>query len=831
VLAYNTGWLHLFNATMGAVCFWLERPALRLSFLNVRIFFSLLLMLVSSIATVRAQDSESLAPTNANKEPVLVRGLKVSPALSKSTTPDKEMPAFLEARDMRGDAQNNVVLEGNAVVRRQDAVLKANIINYNKRAGVMDAQGNARLVRDGNIVTGPSITYNTDEGTASIDQPNFWLESGGAGVGSWADVYNRNQMSLTDVTYSGCPCPQPSWYIETEKLDLDFDENEGVARNGVLYFKDVPILASPYLTFPLKKERKSGFLLPTFGSTTNTGLDYTQPYYFNLAPNYDMTMQLRAMSKHGLQLGDEFRYVGEGYSGYMAGTYLNNDITTGTDRWLYTAMHSQSFGNGFYGGYNLNRVSDDNYFKDFASIAVNQAALTYLPSVVSLGWADQYWSAGVQTMTFQTIAPTGTTVAPQYNKVPEYTLNGARFDYGGFDVQSQNTLTAFQMPLDKRFAIGPDGSLRWKPDGQRALSYNSISYPIVQPGWFITPKVAVSMAQYQTEWYGLESWYGYGQPSNSRVLPIMSVDSGMTFDRDTTFFGKSALQTFEPRAYYLRVPYRDQSQLPVYDTTLADLNFSQIFQENIFAGSDRISNANQVTAALTTRWLDADSGFERLSLSIAQQFYFEDQYVTLPGEVPRTDTRSLFLLGGNAALTDTTTTGATFQYNPYTSQWDRAQIVTRWRPQRLATLSLSYRYQINPPPDAIYQTPGQNQISASVQWPLTNRWYTVGRIDYSFNKVDAPSLIDPTVTVAMPKVTQAILGLEYKGDCCWSGRMVFQRYVVSSDQTNTGVFFQLELGGLGALGQNPMGMLGKSIPDYQNINSPIPNVTKFERYE
>ena len=797
----------------------------------MRIFYFLLLLLVSSIATVRAQGSEPLASAGANNEPVLIRGLKVSPALGKSITPDKDMPAFLEARDMRGDAQNNVVLEGNASVRRQDAVLKANIINYNKRAGVMDAQGNARLVRDGNIVTGPSITYNTDDGTASIDQPNFWLESGGAGVGSWADVYNRNQMSLTDVTYSGCPCPQPSWYIETEKLDLDFDENEGVARNGVLYFKDVPILASPYLTFPLKKERKSGFLLPTFGSTTNTGIDYTQPYYFNLAPNYDMTMQLRGMSKHGLQLGDEFRYIGDGYSGYMAGTYLNNDITTGTDRWLYTAMHSQSFGNGFYGGYNLNRVSDDNYFKDFASIAVNQAALTYLPTVVSLGWADQYWSAGVQTMTFQTIAPTGTTVAPQYNKVPEYTLNGARFDYGGFDVQSQNTLTAFQMPLDSRFALGPDGSLRWKPDGQRALSYNSIEYPIVQPGWYIKPKVALSMAQYQTEWYGLENWYGYGQPSNSRVLPIMSLDSGMTFDRDTTFFGKSALQTFEPRAYYLRVPYRDQSQLPVYDTTLADLNFSQIFQENIFAGSDRISNANQVTAALTTRWLDGDSGFERLSLSVAQQFYFEDQYVTLPGEVPRTDTRSVFLLGGNAALTDTTSTGATFQYNPYTSQWDRAQIVTRWRPQRLATLSLSYRYQVNPPPDAIYQTQGQNQISASAQWPLSNRWYTVGRVDYTFNKVDAPSVIDPTVTVAMPKVTQAILGLEYKGDCCWSGRMVFQRYVVSSDQTNTGVFFQLELGGLGALGQNPMGLLGRSIPDYQNVNSPIPNVTKFERYE
>ena len=808
-------------------------PILRIKafFLNVRLIFSLLFLIVSSFATAQTQDAAVRASDQAASGALSVPGLKVSPSLSRPAIADKEMPAFLEATKMRGDGQSNVVLEGGATVRRQDAVIKANIINYNKRIGVMDAQGNARLIRDGNIVSGPSITYNTEDGTASIDQPNFWLDSGGAGVGSWADVYNRNQMSLTDVTYSGCPCPQPSWYIETEKLDLDFAENEGVARNGVLYFKDVPILASPYLTFPLKKERKSGFLLPTFGVTSNTGVDYTQPYYFNLAPEYDMTMQLRAMSKHGLQLGDEFRYVGEGYSGYMAGTYLNRDITTGTDRWLYSASHSQSFGKGFYGFYSLNGVSDDNYFQDFASIAVNQSSITYLPKMASLGWADQYWQTGVTVLTYQTIAPTGSTVIPQYNKVPEYSVNGARFDYGGFDFQTQNTLTSFQMPLDRRFALGPDGSLRWKPDGQRALSYSSISYPIVQPGWFVTPKVALSAAQYQTEWYGLENYFGYGQPSNSRVLPIMSVDSGMTFDRDTTFFGKPSLQTFEPRAYYLRVPYRDQSQIPVYDTTLADLNFSSIFQENIFAGSDRINNANQVTLALSTRWLDADTGFERLSLGIAQQFYFEDQYVTLPFEVPRTDTRSLYLLGASAALTDTTNTAATFQYNPYSSQWDRMQLVARWRPQRLATLSLSYRYQINPPPEAIYQTPGQNQISAAFQWPLAKKWYGVGRVDYTFNKVDAPSTIDPSVTVAQPKITQAILGLEYKGDCCWSGRMVFQRYVVSADQMNTGVFFQLELGGLGALGQSPMALLGRSIPDYQNVNSPIPNVTKFERYE
>jgi LPS-assembly protein len=228
----------------------------------VHIFYSLGWLLGLGIAAVHAQPAPAPAP------PFIVGpGLRISPLLERSTVPDKEMPAFLEGEQIEGDGLGNAKLRGKAVIRRQDAVLKANIIDYNKRTGVMDAQINARLIRDGNVITGSSIIYNADDGTASIDQPNFWLDDGGAGSGSWADVFNRNQMSITDVTYSGCPCPQPSWYIETEKLDLDYAANEGVARNGVLYFKNVPILASPYLTFPLKKERKSGFLLPTFGNT------------------------------------------------------------------------------------------------------------------------------------------------------------------------------------------------------------------------------------------------------------------------------------------------------------------------------------------------------------------------------------------------------------------------------------------------------------------------------------------------------------------------------------------------------------------------------------
>jgi LPS-assembly protein len=787
----------------------------------VRIIYSLWLLLGLWIATVHAQ------PTSAPATPAIVGpGLRISPLLERSTVPDKEMPAFFEGAHIEGDSLGNAKLKGQASIRRQDAVLKANIIDYNKRTGVMDAQINARLIRDGNVITGTSIIYNSEDGTASVDQPNFWLDDGGAGSGSWADVFNRNQMSITDVTYSGCPCPQPSWYIETEKLDLDYAANEGVARNGVLYFKNVPILASPYLTFPLKKERKSGFLLPTFGNTSNTGFDYTQPYYFNIAPNYDATLQTRAMSKRGVQLGGEFRYLGASYSGSMAGTYLAKDLQTGQSRWLYSAQHSQSFGRGFFGAYNVNGVSDSKYFDDFASLGINQAVITALPRQAGGGWANQYFSTSVQVSTFQTLSG-----LPQYNKVPEYAINAARYDVGGFDVQSLNTFTEFRAPLDNRYALGPGGSLRFRPDGQRLLSYNSIAYPIVRPGWYITPKIAISLSQYQTNWYGLEQIFGYGQPSNGRALPIMSIDSGMTFERDTSFFGKAALQTLEPRAYYLRVPYRNQSQYPVYDTTLADFSFSTAFQENIYAGFDRIANANQATFALTTRWLDASSGFERLQLGIAQQFYFEDQQVTLPGEVPRTNTKSQFLFGGSAALTDTLNLSSLVQYNPYANQISRAQLTSRWRPQRLATLALSYRYQVNPPPLSLYQSQGQNQLSAAFQWPLTKKWYSIGRLDYSLNNVTAPSVIDPSRIVAIPKVTQAVMGLEYKGDCCWTGRVVLQRYVVSVDQTNTGVFFQLELGGLGNLGQNPMGVIGRSIPDYQPINPPVPRVSKFERYE
>ncbi len=726
------------------------------------------------------------------------------------TVPDSELPVYLGADAMQSDVERNVTLDGQGVVRRADGVLSGDFLYYNQNTEDVTAIGNARLVQNGNIVVGPSMRYNIDTDVGDVDFPQFWLDNGGAGVGTKAEMTNRNEMTITDVTYSGCPCPDPAWYIKSSKVDLNYDENEGVARNGVLFFKGVPILASPYLTFPLRPERKSGFLLPTFATTNQTGFDLTLPYYLNLAPNYDATLVLRPMSKRGLMLGAESRYLGETYSGSVAGTYLHHDTELGTDRWLYSLQHNQSFGNGFTGGWNLNGVSDDDYFKDFSLLAINDATTTYLPRSVFTGWSNSDWQARVQYTTFQTLGD----IVPQYNLVPGVTLDGARFDQNGFDLQSENAATWFDRPTD---VLGR----QFGPDGQRYVSYNSVSFPIVRPGWYITPKVGLHTTRYETEWYGL-SGVGGRESSNSRVLPITSIDAGMTFERPISFFGLDTIQTLEPRIYYLNVPYRDQSNLPVYDTALSDFSFSQAFQENIYIGGwDRIANANQLTFALSSRLLDEETGFERAAFAVGQRIYFVDQLVTLPGETPRTDVRSEFLINATAALTDTLSTTIDLQYNPYDGDWDRAQIIARFNPKRAATLSASYRYQRNP--TGAFQPQGQEQISLAFQWPLTANIYSVGRVDYSLLNIAERDVV--------PRVTQAIAGLEYRGDCCWAARVIYQRYAIDPNEVNDAIFFQLELSGLGRLGQDPMGLLSSSIPNFQNITPAIKPVGKFERYE
>ncbi|TSH99283.1 LPS-assembly protein LptD [Verticiella sediminum] len=743
-------------------------------------------------------------------------GLRVSPGLREHRELDaNSLPAFTRSEELAGNPDESVTLTGAAEVRRNDVILKGSRIHYDRVGEVLDAEGDVRLLREGSVVTGPGLRLELDTDTGAFSEPNFYVAAtGGSGRAREAEFLSRSRTRLYDAYYTGCPCPEPDWWVRARQVDLDFDKNEGLAYGGVVYFKGVPILGSPILSFPITKDRKSGFLPPTFGITSRSGVQVTTPYYLNLAPNYDATLYPSLYARRGLQLGGEFRYLRPTFSGEVYGTWLPNDRERGDGRWYYNLQHRQTLGGGFGLSWDVQRASDDDYFRDFSQVALDQASTVTLPRSATLSWANTYFNAQLTPVRYQTLQDADAPIVPPYDMMPRFTFAGQRYNWGGADLLMHGDITRFERSpwLTAMYDLPDD-------KGTRFSIYPSLSYPVVRPGWFFTPKVGVHASYYDTR-FNQSLYYGSGAndptqfdvASQSRVLPIASLDTGLVFERQARLFNRDMTQTLEPRLYYLYVPYKDQSMLPVYDTALADFSFSQIFSENAFSGGwDRINNAHQLTAALSSRWIDASSGLERARVSAAQRLYFTDQRVTLPGETARENSRSDFLFEVYGAFTESLSAQATVQYNPHESQFEQASVSGRWDAARLATVYTAYRYR-----RPSYLQNGQEQASVAFQWPLTQRWNAVTRLDYS--------LLDS-------RFSQVLGGLEYNGGCCWTARVVGQRYAVSSEATNTAVFFQLELNGLGALGTNPMETLRRNIPGYESVTPPVVPGSTFERYE
>jgi LPS-assembly protein len=749
------------------------------------------LSLLAAMCLVPAANAQTTS--SAADGELLVPGLKLAPGLITAPPPTADQQrTFLEADQIDGETDSSTRLRGNGEWRRGGTVLKGDLIDYRQVEDEIEATGRVRLLRDGNLVTGPSLKLNLSTGEGTFDQPKFYLGTNGAsGTARTMQFRSNRRVRLEDTIYTGCDCATPAWELRAKRVDLDYEKGEGVGYNGVIYFKDVPILASPIMSFPINDDRKSGFLVPTFGINSKNGIDSMVPYYFNIAPNRDATLYTRLMSKRGLQLAGDFRYLEPNYRGELRGEYLANDNRFGSDRYFFSSKHSQDLGNGFGLNWNYNRASDDQYFRDFSATALGQASAVTLEQSATVTWGSEYWSGYARTLGYQTLQDPKSPIAPPYDR-RQLHLEGARYDWGGFDLRMESDVSRFTHPSNV--------------DGSRAYAYPTISYPMVRPGGFIIPKVGVHMTQYQ-----VDSFSGNQSFGQSRVVPIMSVDSGLVFERETTVFKAPVTQTLEPRLFYLRVPYRNQDRLPLFDTDLADFNFAQVFSENLFSGWDRIADANQLTAALTSRWLDPKSGVERARVMAAQRVYFSDQRVSFPGQEARTDGRSDFLFSVYGALTQSLSAEATVQYNTQIDRLARTIVTTRWQPARLSTVAVSVRQQRQ----AVSRL-AQEQVDVAFQWPLSRQWFGVGRVDYSFQD---------------NRIIEMLAGLEYKSDCCWALRVVGQRYAVAKDEATTALFLQLELTGLSRIGSSPFEALRRGVPGYQTINPSAPAGSVFERYE
>ena len=576
--------------------------------------------------------------------------------------------------------------------------------------------------------------------------------------------------------------------------------NLGVARKAKLVFEDTTIGYLPWVNFPLNDERKTGFLPPTAGYSGKSGIEASVPFYVNLAPNRDLTLAPRELSKRGLQLTGEFRYLDRGYDGDFRVEDLNNDRVANIDRYAITLQHNQKFSDDLTGVVNINKVSDDNYFRDLSS-RINVTSQTTLPREGVLTYRGGWWTATARVQRFQTLQDPASPIVPPYDRLPQLTLNALRQYVGGVDLGLNSEFVKFDrggFPA----AAAADGTNTSYADGSRLTFYPSVSLPLILPGAYLTPKLGFHDTSYSLSRNPLDT-----PDEIHRALPIASLDSGLTFERDTELRGQQFRQTLEPRLYYLYVPYRDQSKIPLFDTGMADFNYAQIFSENIFNGGDRIADANQLTVAATTRLLSPASGQEIVKATIGQRYYFKTQQVTLNDDVTptRENKSSDFLAALSGHVSRYWTLNGALQYNEQRNFFDQLNLGARFAPEIAKTLNLGYRF-----------TRGTlDQVDVSAQWPLGGGWNGVGRYNYSLRE---------------NRLVETLGGFEYNAGC-WIGRLVLQRFAAATGSSTTAVFVQLELNGFSSIGSNPLETLKRNIPGYRRPGQTGSDSQPFDFYE
>jgi LPS-assembly protein len=566
--------------------------------------------------------------------------------------------------------------------------------------------------------------------------------------------------------------------LQASELELDYQNDEGTARSPRLRFFDVPILGFPWATFPLERRRRSGILTPYYSQTSNRGFEFGLPYYWNIAPERDLTITPVFMAKRGAQVKNQFRYLDESYTGELQLEYLPDDKEFGDSRYGMSLQHSHTFLPGLTGAVDYNRVSDDRYFVDLAS-RVRQVSIGNLHQDGYLTYSGALgpypYTAQARVQKFQTLQDPLAPITPPYHREPQLTFSTSLTDLGNL----------FDAALPAEYVNFTHASLI---EGARTRLTPSLALPVLRPGWFFTPTLGVHHVNYQ-----LTRAAPGQEEAPTADVPWFSADSGLIFERDARFFGEAFTQTFEPRLFYVYAPYRNQDDIPLFDTALADFNFPQLFTPNRFGGGDRFGDANQLTLALTSRFLHS-GGQESLRATIGQRYYFEDERVGLTPATPlRTSRESDVLASVGGRLFRHWTFDVTSQYNRLQQRSERYSAAVRYNPEVAKVLNASYRFTR----DTL------RQIDLSGQWPVAPGWYAVGRYNYSF--------LDE-------RLLEGLAGFEYNAGC-WVFRAVMQRVQAATQVSSTGFFFQLEFNGVGQVGtEDAVGLLSRSVPGYSVTN-------------
>lgn len=697
----------------------------------------------------------------------------------------------ISAERIAGQTNVRARAEGDVIIERNDQTLNADWVDYDQQADVVRAGDSFTLTRgDGQTVRGKELHYDLSHESGRAADAQFAVEHESRrlqGVSAEMEMQDKNHYAMRGVKFNTCNPGDRSWYIQAAELKADRESGIGTARHARLVFGGVPVLYTPWADFPLNGNRKSGLLVPTI-KIGSDGTELELPYYFNLAPNYDATLAPGIITARGATLGGEFRYLQDKYSGSLKAKYLPHDRRS-PHRHRYEAefAHLHRFNTDLSGGIDYRQVSDDDYYRDFYGrneIAEN----VHLNRSAWLDYRRDLFGQPVQmrlsVQRYQTLSDAQGRKQRPYAILPRFSAAWQKnFGLGQFNIDTQFT----------RFEHSELQS------GSRLVVYPSWQWDFSRPWGYVRPKIGVHATRY---W--LNGKDGYESRTLSRVLPLTNVDAGLAFERQTTLFGRSYLQTLEPRVFYNYIPAKSQNDLPNFDTSLNGFSYAQLFRENIYSGQDRINASNSLSVGLQSRLIDAATGAEQFRAGIGRKYYFRDDNVLLDGSIEHGRRwRSDIAAFAGGRIGDNWHADLSWHYNESAKATQRFDIGASYNPEPGKVISARFKYGAR---EEIYTGfyGKLKHIDFAAQWPINERLYAIGRFNYS---------LSPHTPL------EQMAGLEYKSACgCWSVSVVGQRYVNGLNSRKNAFFVTLQLKDLSSLGKDPYEQLRLAIPGYSKTN-------------
>lgn len=791
----------------------------------------------------------------------------IRPGMNDKTN-KSDAPTFIGAKVSRYEQEQQVAsLAGDVVMRQGSMQVEADEANLYQAENRGELNGNVRLRDNGALLVGDHAEVQLDTGAAKVDNAEYVMhKSRIRGNALYAKRAENAIIRLKDGTYTTCEPNSNAWQLKGNNITLNPATGFGTATNVTLRVKDIPILYTPYIYFPIDNRRQSGFLPPSFSTGGETGFTLVTPYYFNLAPNYDATLYPQYMTKRGLLMEGEFRYLTKSSEGQFGGAYLNDDSSERKgqtdyekDRYMINWQHKGGLDSRVLTQVDYTNISDPYYFQDLKSYQEGIKSQDYVNQQGSVTYRGDTFQAKLNLQAYQ--LATISQITP-YDRLPQITFNGTLpYHPGGVNFTYETEAVRFDRDLENGSFTDENGLVSPRLDtyvtgltranGTRLNVAPAVDYPMNWTYGFITPKLKYVYTKYDLDLDSIgknqiiaaqaastaANPYAGGtfKSSQDRAIPIASIDSGLYFDRNTNLFGKDYRQTLEPRAYYLYVPNKDQGDIPVFDSGEYSFSYASLFRDNRFSGTDRIGDENKLSLGVTSRWIE-ENGFERQRVSIGEAVYFKNREVQLPGILAsdRADAQSdvspialdyEFRFNRDWRATadynwdpeshSPRSGSAMFHYQPEDNPNKVINVGYRYRNDQVVYNQLTGKWQFG----GDYGTPGTDnfvkdyykiqQHDFSMMWPIVPQWNLITRWQYDY---------------ARNRTLEAFGGFEYD-NCCWKLRVI-NRYWVSNDEYSQiaplnekgdhGLFFQIVLKGLGGLtGAKVESFLDKGIEGYR----------------